>query len=322
MVENQHNLVCFNWSIDHEEPLIDHFYQKGLLVIPKTNASSNALTINNGKLIELISAFNVLHEMGKDEFSEDMQKIVNAVINILNSTENINFSAFVQFFMVYNLSYSLFKTFDSTKKKKLIYEMLERYCKERHQMYLSHGYSNTVLQVMSDNYSHKRNSKTGILKIESILEPYGIKKCERWMTSKNDFYFLPDKGAKGLFEYFLRDLNVEMKSRETEQGKLPDMVFKHGEDYYVMELKTMKESGGGQDKQIVEVANFIRYQEKNEHIHYVTFLDGAYTNLIFHDMQPKLQKQRQDIKQSLMNNPQNYFVNTAGFKKFCEDIFK
>ncbi|MCQ2101060.1 hypothetical protein [Fibrobacter sp. UWH1] len=322
MEKEQHNLACFNWSIDHEEPLIDHYYQKGLLVIPKTNATSNTLTVNNGKLIELISAFNVLHEMGKTESSPDIQCIVNSVIEILTSTENINFSAFVQFFMVYNLSYSLFRTFDLTKKRKLIYEMLEKYCKERHEIYLSHGYSNTVLQVMSDNYSHKRNSKTGIVKVEDILKPYGIQRAEHWMDFGNDFYFLPDKGDKSLFEAFLLNNRVKMASRAIEQDKLPDIVFKHKDDFYVMELKTMKEGGGGQNKQIVEVANFIRYQEENKHIHYVTFLDGAYTNLIFHDMSPKLQKQRQDIKQSLLNNAQNYFVNTAGFKKLCADIFK
>lgn len=318
----QHNLVCFNHSMDNEEPLIDPYYQKGVLVIPKTNDKVNTLTINNGKLLELISAFDVLQRMGKTEYSEEIVKIVNQVIEILSSTENINFSAFAQFFMVYNLSFSLFKTFELPKKRKFIFEMLERYCRERHQMYLSHGYSNSILQVMSDNYSHKRNSKTGIVKVADILEYHGIRKCEPWMSSRMNFYILPDKGDKELFERFLINHHVKMKSRENEQDKLPDVVFKCGDNYFIMELKTMKEGGGGQNKQIVEVANFIRYQEENSHIHYVTFLDGAYTNLIFHDMSPKLQKQRNDILQSLLKNEQNYFVNTEGFKKLCEDFSK
>ena len=174
MEKEQNNLACFNWSIDHEEPLIDLFYQKGLLVIPQTNETENTLTKNNSSLIELISAFDVLCKMGKKESSEEIQGVIDSVIKILTTTEYINFSAFVQFFMVYNLSYSLFEKFDISKKKKLVYEMLARFCEERHQMYLSHGYSNTVLQVMSDNYSHKRNSKTGIVKVVSILEPYGL----------------------------------------------------------------------------------------------------------------------------------------------------
>ena len=58
------------------------------------------------------------------------------------------------------------------------------------------------------------------------------------MDYKNDFYFLPDKGAKTLFEYFLNHNRIRMVSRDTEQGKLPDIVFKHKDDYYIMELAT------------------------------------------------------------------------------------
>lgn len=315
------NLHYFEISRDHKEPLIDPYYQKGILVIPKTNNESNDLTINNGKLLELISAFHILDKMGKPKDSEEIQSIVNQVVYIMSNVESINYTAFAQFFMVYNLSYSLFFSFNLEKKRVFIYEMLKKYCKERHPIYLSHGYSNSILQVISDNYSHKRNSKSGILKVSEILRQYHVEPYSQCITSNMDFYFLPDKGGKNLFENFLIEQQVEMKSRETEQDKLPDIVFKHDDDYFIMELKSMKEGGGGQNKQIVEVANFIRYSEINQNIHYITFLDGAYTNLIFHDNSPKLKKQRNDILASLKRNPTNYFVNTAGFKAFCSDLF-
>lgn len=315
------NLHYFEISRDHEEPLIDPYYQKGVLVIPKTNNESNDLTINNGNLLELISAFHVLDKMGKQKDAEEIQNIVDQVVYIMSNVESINYTAFAQFFMVYNLSYSLFRSFNLEKKKTFIYEMLKKFCKERHSIYLSHGYSNSILQVMSDNYSHKRNSKSGILKVSEILRQYHVEPFSQSIQPNMDFYFLPDKGDKNLFENFLIEQQVEMKSRETEQDKLPDIVFKHDDDYFIMELKSMKEGGGGQNKQIVEVANFIRCSEISPHIHYITFLDGAYTNLIFHDNSPKLKKQRDDILSSLKRNPANYFVNTAGFQSFCSDLF-
>ena len=313
------NIPFFEKSRLNPEPLFDPFYQKGVLVIPETIEQQNTLTQKNAELIELISAFDVLTKMGKDDSAEDIKNIVAKVIDILLTTENINYSAFSQFFMVYNSNYSHFKK-GVRNKEQFIYEMLKRYCKERHPIYMSHGYSNSILQVMSDNYSHKRNSKSGINKLAHILESKGINRTRHYWTSTENSYILPDKGDRKLFETFLRKNRIEMKSRDTEQNKLPDCVFKVKDDYYIMELKSMKEGGGGQNKQIVEVANFIRFQESDPHIHYVTFLDGAYANLIFTDDSPKISTQRKDIIDLLSRNKQNYFVNTAGLTELCSAL--
>ena len=110
-----------------------------------------------------------------------------------------------------------------------------------------------------------------------------------------------------------------MESRQFEQNKNPDIVFKKGNHFYIMELKTMKEGGGGQNKQVVEFALFIRFSEKDPNIHYITFLDGNYSNLLFRDTSPKVTSQRNDILSALKNNPSNYFVNTKGLKQFFAD---
>ncbi len=311
------NIEIFNISQDNPEPLFDPFYQKGELVIPKTVDEKNTLTEKNALLIELISAFDVLLKMGKNDSSPEIQNIVSQVTDIMSNTEKINYTAFSQFFMVYNSSYSVFQKISD--KSKFIYEMLKKYCQERHRIYISHGYSNSILQVMSDNYSHKRNSKTSITKVQNILHSLGVHQCERHMSNEDNFYILPDKGDKWLFENFIQNNHIEMTSRYYDQGKLPDFLFKLKKDYFIMEMKTMKEGGGGQNKQIVEIANFIRYAEKDSHIHYVTFLDGMYANLIFIDESPKIKTQRNDIISCLLNNVQNYFVNTAGFKALCRD---
>ena len=111
-----------------------------------------------------------------------------------------------------------------------------------------------------------------------------------------------------------------MESRAIEHKKLPDIVFKINGHYYICELKTMKGNGGGQNKQIVEIAYFIKFSELNEKFHYLAFLDGDYSNRLFAKNSPKIQNQRSDIIDALKNNESNYFVNTAGFKKLIQDI--
>lgn len=323
------NIEFYEYGKANPEELLDPFYTKNAVVIPTVKEDSNQLTENNEKLLNLITTFSVLvKEYQKDIQDETISKIVDSVVEILNTTENINYSAFVQFFMVHNSTFSIYEKLKAEDKKKLVYEMLKKYCQERHSMYLSHGYTNIVLQVMSDHYSHKRNSKMGIEKVLGIIEPYGMQRLrnEEYLLTKDDYYFLPDKGDAVLFEDLLKLLDIEMKSRETEQSKLPDMVFKHNGHYYICELKTMKEGGGGQDKQIVEITNFIRYSEKNAKIHYLAFIDCNYSNIIFGSVlskrKNKQNKQREDIIECLKNNPQNYLLNTAGMKEFIKEIFE
>jgi len=317
------NYHYFEYSKNHPEELLDSFYAKDKVIIPKTNLESNTLTQRNSELIELITAFKVLRNLGKTINNDDIKEIVKRIIFIMDDTEGINMSAFSQFFMVYNFTYSMYKGIKTFEEKvTVIYALLNKFCEERHDMYLSHGYSNTILQVMCDNYSHKRNSKSGIEKVLGILKPLNLNRLSNPgdLDDRDDYYFLPDKGDSSVFEYFLKYYDLKMESRAIEQNKLPDIVFKHDAHFYICELKTMKEGGGGQNKQIVEMANFINFSEGSSRFHYVTFLDCHYSNILLHDMSPKVLSQRQDIEEALQNNPNNYFLNTAGLIKFVHDM--
>ncbi len=317
------NIDYFNYSKQNPEEIIDPFYAKNLVIIPATKDIENDLTKNNEKMINLITAFSILDDYKKDKNDDTVIKIINDIICILDNTPNINYSAFTQFFMVYNSTFSIYSSLKRDQKIEFIYEMLKKYCKERHNMYLSHGYSNMSLQVMCDNYSHKRNSKSGIEKVLGILAPHNLKRLSssEYIKSCDDYYFLPDKGDKALFESMLTILKMKMESRKIEQGKLPDIVFKHDSNYYICELKTMKEGGGGQNKQIVEIAYFIKFSEVNKKIHYITFLDCHYSNIIFNSMSPKIERQRKDIISALNNNSNNYFLNTKGMIEFVKEVF-
>ena len=84
----------------------------------------------------------------------------------------------------------------------------------------------------------------------------------------------------------------------------------------------MKGSGGGQDKQLVEIINFIRYQEKNKKLHYIVYFDGEYANMLLCSKRrsPKIEKQYQDIVKCLIANPRNFFVNPDGFLALMKDL--
>lgn len=321
------NLDYFNYCKENPEKILDPYYKKGVLVIPENATEQNSLTEKNARLIELITTFKTFLSFGKGRNDEGIVKIIQEVIYILDckKTEgiNINYSAFCQFFMVYNSSFSVFENMRQEDKENFIYEMLCNYVRERHSIYLSHGYSNAILQVMSDNYSHKRNSKTRIEKVESLFSSYNVHKISdfKGLLEKDRVYFLPDKGGKDIFEKFLLHFNLKMESRNIEHNKLLDLVIKVNEKYYVFELKTMKEGGGGQNKQAVEFSYFIRFSEKNENIHYITFLDSLYSNVLFNDNSPKIKNQRESIQKALKENPNNYFLNTAGIKLFFEKKF-
>lgn len=314
------NLDYFAFSAEHPEPTIDPFYNKGVMVIPPTASESNLLTERNARLLELVSAFHILDETKSDADNPHLRKILEEVRSILDETPNINFTAFTQFFMVYNFAYSSYLALGRNEKLAFLDEMLRHYCEERHPVYLSHGYSNSILQVMSDNYSHKRNSKASINKMLSILEPLGFSKLEA-LNSMNGgkVYFLPDKGDSDLFAEFRKRHSVAMRSASIEQGKLPDMVFGITGEWFIVEMKNIKGSGGGQDKQMTEVINFIRYSEKDPSIHYLVFLDGEYANRLFSRPSPKIQRQHDDIRGCLKKNPGNYFVNTEGFRQFLSN---
>ena len=315
------NKELFEYSGRFPEPIIDLCYKNSNLVITSTSDTKNRLMRSNEKLIELITVFNYLTNCGKDKGSTEIKDVVEKIIEILDDVAGINFTAFSQFFMVYSSAHASYLKYSPAEKKEFVYQMLCLYRLERHAMYLSHGYTNSMLQIIADNYSHKRKSKATITKVVNILTPYGFNRLSSAdFETADSFYILPDKGDKKLFLQFKSQYGVEMTSAEMEQKKLPDMLFKFKGHFFIAELKNMKGSGGGQDKQIVEVINFIRYSETNPKIHYLTFLDGEYANLLFRSHQPKIRRQYADIIACLETNPGNYFVNTAGFTKFLSEF--
>lgn len=102
---------------------------------------------------------------------------------------------------------------------------------------------------------------------------------------------------------------------------MPDAIFKFNNIIYIVEHKHLKEGGGGQDKQLLEIIDLIKYSEDG--VRYISYLDGMYFNSLIN---PKSTVKINTVKNDIINNLtkclNNFFVNTMGFEKILKDLKK
>jgi len=223
------------------------------------------------------------------------------------------------------MSYSGFKKLPNNKD--ILNELLKRYCKRRRKIYDKLGYSNITIQALYDSGASRKKGTAGILKVTDLINRTlnnmkHLKTIEEVENNKAG-YFLPDKGDRWVFKAFCKKQSINYRFGKEHQNKDPDVVLKYGKHIFIIEAKHIKESGGAQDKQIVETVEFIRYSENSKYIHYVSFMDGIYFNNFVWSLpedNTKINKQKKDIERYLRNNPINFFVNTAGFTALLKDM--
>ncbi|KAF0134829.1 MAG: hypothetical protein FD145_397 [Candidatus Saganbacteria bacterium] len=309
------NIDLFEYSLKNIEQIFDAANKKEKLVITKSSKKKNEPIRNNESLINLITTYHTMY--GKLTKIQD-DELIGEIDSILFNNEHMNYTAFSQYLMVWDMPYSALR--DEKERKQLLRKLIKKYIKDRHQMYTSHGYSNIVLQVLADNYSHKRGGSTGANKIIMFVERAGIKKYhEDNDIDKDSFYLLPDKGGKKYFKDICKEHNINFKWSRSKQGKMPDCYIQKAPNAWIIEHKHKKGGGGGQYSQIVEIVDFLKYTEKN--VSYVAFLDGILFNeLINASSDTKMSKAKKDIYKYLKINKNNYFVNTAGFSRLLQSI--
>lgn len=320
-------MELFNLMPNNKEPIFDAYYSNLLdeTVITPSKDETNELMMRNERLINLIDTFNYMVIEKNMSASDDVvEGLLKDIMECLNY-KNMNYSPFAQYFLVHNISYGIYLKLSESRKKSFLFFMLRKYIQERHFIYKSHGYSNIVLQVLSDNYSHKRKGSIGVRKVEKQLRERNILHFEEMKNSFDDhaqatYYLLPDKGDKAEFKRHLSRFCIDYNFGVSEQDKMPDVFLKIGDEFYIIEHKNMKENGGGQDKQIVEILSFINNEESNPHTHYITYLDGIFSNRLVENATSKNKRQYEYILQIFQKHPNNYFVNTKTFEMLLDDI--
>jgi len=314
----KHNKYYWNYSLRNPESATDFYYTFDKIIITDENFIRKV-----ERLRDLITTYCVLSNRNLKNKLEILDEICGIVFN----EKNIQYSEFIAFWKVVDISYSSFMKLSD--RKSILKELLDKYCIKRRNLYEKLGYSNTTVQALYDSGSSRKKGMVGIRKLIDIIKK---KAANAKHTSRmSEFekctvaYFLPDKGDKELFNEFRKTYNIKYIFGKDHQGKEPDMILKIGKHIFIIEAKHIKESGGAQDKQIVETIEFIRHSEKNKKfsIHYLSFMDGIYfNNFIHYSENSKIDEQKKSIEKYLSENRRNFFVNTAGFMELIENLKK
>lgn len=246
---------------------------------------------------------------------------------IIKLDENIcgksNCSPFCMFFSVYDITLSVYRKLTNKERYDILEELLNLFFKNR-KLYQKIDKS-TVMGII-DKGSSRRQGNAGEMKLKYLLE----KKLKFALNDKykqisnNEFCFISNGNWHGIKKILGIRYNIA-------ENKRPDVLVKFNTEYFIIEAKHIKESGGSQDKQINELIKMISL---NEGVHYLAFLDGIYANAILTEKKileytnnrtreinsqaTKIENQTFKIFRNIADNPNNYFVNTAGFIK----IFK
>ncbi len=316
IVKLKENIYYWKISLKHPEPVVDDYYIFDQVII-----SDEDFIRKIERLRELIISFCVIFRESK----EVADKVLDEIYEIITSIDKIQYTEFIAFWKVLDMSYSVFRKLPN--QKLILRELLQKYCERRRKLYDNFGYSHTTVQALYDSGASRKKGKAGIYKLIDLVRSKF--KNARHIEELDLFnsvpvgYFLPDKGDKSLFMDFCKKFKVEYKFGMEHQGKEPDMVLKVSDHFFIIEAKHIKESGGAQDKQIVEIVEFIKHSESNHKIHYLSFVDGVYfNNFVWNGKDSKISRQRNDIEEYLKTNKNNFFVNTFGFATLLKDLSK
>jgi|GEM_PF-1238593 len=318
------NLDFFRTSILNCKISCDFSSPAGVLVIPKTKKATNELVKANHKITELITTYKTLKECAPK--SSAVKSVIREIIKLLDSTKNINYSSFCVYFQVLRYSYHTYfnaKNLSVEEKFNLIKNTVDLYLENRHNIYLAHGYSDQVLQVMCDASSSRRNGNTGTRKLASIMESFNIPKVDSIDEFKrlSYSYILPDKGDSRTFDDLVAFYKIDFVFRKEHENKNPDIVFKVGSDLYILEHKLTNGSGGAQNMEINEIISFIKHKESNGNVHYISCLQGDYLGKLgINNKDPKTSAQCENIEENLRKYPKNYFVNEFGLIELLKTL--
>jgi len=310
-------------SSQNPESLYDPYYAKDsdALVIAENPLHPTQLQRSNQKLLELITAYKVLGDVG----GGDKNIILSEIIKLLENDSSLNNSEFASFWAVNDVSFSLYKKLSINEKFAFIEEIVVSYIAKRHSLYSRYGYSDVTLQVKHDSFAHKRSGNQAFYKFENIIRSAGItfqvaSNFSDYM-SKDFCVIYPDKSDSIIFDLLLKNQSIPFLWGTNHDGKRPDFCIKCKDHFYIIEHKHMKEGGGGQNKQIAEIIDFISYDDSDRNTSYVVFVDGVLFNKILCNQGDKKSNTQYDrILENLKRCKSNYFLNTFGFQNFVKSI--
>ena len=313
------NLDLFRDCLRHREPLIDPFYCSEQLIISSAHDEEpTAIMQLWAQVRDRITAADVAL---RDEDAEAFAGHAERLDSLLYGT-SANFLEITSFFPSLDVSYSMYRKLGREDRLEFLRRALEEFILKRHRTYMSHGYSPVTIQVRRDFEKHKGGGSSAKRKIDAQLTAagYTLARTVDEFAAEPNCYVHADSELFASRLAWMRSQGLEFRWQSNHQGKLPDALIRRGSHLFLCECKHMKEGGGGQDKQLAELIDFVRYDEpefgrSGYTVSYLSFLDGILFNELADPRTPKMRSQRGAIEAALGENPGNCFVNTWGFRR-------
>jgi len=253
------------------------------------------------------------------EYEND--ELVREVLMLLRQ-DGAQYTEFVAFLNALDLTLQVLEKYDYNTQFSIIKITLKKYCESRFKpLYSSLSDDDKIIvQVLMDKGASRRKGEVGKEKIKNLLkEKFDAKEVtnsfEFFNHSIGQIVYLDVNHYEKAFNDIKQKLGLHKKF-----DKNPDLLVRIKNHILIIEAKHIKESGGAQDKQLLELCNFINFQEENKdyYIHYVAFLDGIMANIFFSEEHRYTQRALNELR----NNPNNYFVNTVGFIELIKDLLE
>ena len=302
MKKIQNNLYYFEISKNNQEKLLDDFY-----VFDNKYPDLNKYIKNTKEIKNILITIRTLQS--KKEKPVVIDKYFLELSQIIGKYSNC--SEFTCFINACDNTMNKFKN-----EMNLLKKITERYFAKR---VLNEMVPEEWVQAILDTNSSRKKGKCGENKLIYILKKQGFKEVYDWNNFFNADYCVVKFSKKFSLKNVRENLDVKINTKK--QNKTLDLIIKAKGKILLCEAKHLNTAGGGQDKQISELIEILGLAEKNG-ISYISFLDSKYSNVLLgvNGHGDKITTQRKEIKQYLNNNPDNYWVNTAGFENLISDL--
>lgn len=302
MKKIQSNLHYFEISKKNPEKSLDDFY-----IFSDKHPELDKYIENTKEIKNILITIKTLRN------KKEKPSIIDKYYTELSKTISV-FSTCSEFACFINACDNIID--DVKKDIKLLKKISEKYFDKR---VLNEIAPEEWIQAILDTSSARRKGKCGENKLLNLLNKQDFIKVFTW----DDFFEIDFCMIEFSKKFSLKDVRekLDIKIKTKKQNKKLDLIIKAKDKILLCEAKHLNTSGGDQDKQISELIEILGLREKNG-ISYVSFLDGKYSNVLLSNNTggDKILTQRKEINKFLKDNPDNYWVNTAGFIQLISDL--